>query len=68
MILEYVAANPQTQMVFLVMVAACFIGYLVNRRIMKKQEYDREETKEQRRERFMALSAPKKKPTDIEAE
>lgn len=67
MILEYVAANPQTQMVFLVMLAGSFIGFLVNRRIMKKQEYDREETREQRRERFMALQAPKNKPTDIEA-
>ena len=63
--LEYIALDPQVQMVFLVMLAGSFIGYLINRRVMKKQEYDRDERQEARRERFMAL--PRKSET-IEAE
>lgn len=68
MILEYVAANPQVQMVFLVMFAGCFIGFLFNRRVTKAQDYEHEKVKEDRRERFMALPAAKRKATDIEAE
>lgn len=63
MLLDYIAANPQVQMVFLVMAAGSFIGFLINRRVMKKQDYDREETKEARRERFMALPNGKKAET-----
>lgn len=68
MMLEYVAANPQVQMVFLVMFAGCFVGFLINRRATKAQDYDNEEKKEARRERFMALPAAQRKTTDIEAE
>lgn len=68
MILEYVASDPQTQMVFLVMFAGCFIGFLINRRVTKVQDYAREEAKEARRERFMALPAAQRKPQDIDAE
>lgn len=66
--LEYVALNPQVQIAFLLAICILGVGYMINRRIMKAQGYEQEEKKEQRRERFMALGAPKKKPTDIEAE
>lgn len=54
MILEYVAANPQVQMVFLVMFAGCFIGFLVNRQITKAQDYERDRVQQERRDRIMA--------------
>lgn len=68
MLLEYIAANPQVQMVFLVMFAGCFVGFLVNRRVTKAQDYDHEEKKEARRERFMALPSGKKKAEIIDGE
>lgn len=66
--LEYVALNPQVQMVFLVAICVLGIGFMINRRIGKDQTFKHEEIKEQRRERFMAINAPQKKATDIEAE
>ena len=63
MLLEYVANNPQVQMVFLVMFAGCFVGFLINRRVTKAQDYDHEEKKEARRERLMALPNGKKAQT-----
>lgn len=68
MLLEYIAANPQVQMVFLVMFAGCFVGFLINRRVTKAQDYDHEEKKEGRRERFMALPNGKKKAETIDGE
>lgn len=68
MILEYVANDWLVQIAFIAMIGLGFIGTLINRRTMKSQEYEREEKKEARRERFMALPAAQRKPQDIEAE
>jgi hypothetical protein len=68
MLLDYIANNPQVQMVFLVMFAGCFVGFLVNRRVTKAQEFNHEEQKESRRERFMALPNGKKKAEVIDGD
>lgn len=68
MLLDYIANNPQVQMVFLVMLAGCLVGWMINRRVMKAQDYEREEKKEARRERFMALPNGNKKAETIDGD
>lgn len=68
MILEYIARDWLVQIAFIVAIGLGFVSTLINRRTMKSQEYEREEKKEARRERFMALPPSKRKVEDIEAE
>ena len=63
MLLEYIAHNYLVQIAFMLALVVGFIGWMANRRLMKSQEYDREEKKESRRERFMALPNGKKAQT-----
>jgi len=63
MLLEYIASDYLVQIAFLVALVVGFVGWMANRRLMKSQEYEREEKKESRRERFMALPNGKKTTT-----
>lgn len=58
--LNYISNFEQVQIVFLLSACVCFIGWAINRRMQKAQDYDHEEKKEQRRERFMALEVKPK--------
>lgn len=54
MIFEYVSLNENTQIAFVFVLGACFIGFLINRRITKAQDYERERVQQERRDRIMA--------------
>lgn len=66
--LNYITNFESVQAAFLLACCVLGIGFMINRRIGKDQTFKHEEIKEQRRERFMAINAPQKKATDIEAE
>lgn len=67
-LLDYMSKDSQVQIAFLVAFCVCLIGYLINRRMQRAQDYQQEENKEQRRERFMAIGNKPATVVDHEAE
>lgn len=67
-VLDYVAKYEQVQIAFLLAFCICFVGFFINRRIQKAQDFEQEDKREQRRERFMALTNKKTEPTTIDSE